>query len=481
MAHLILKKKSFTKSITTERLAAGLDIHKHYVTASLVKNNDQNFRKIKTQEFQSNPEGLLALCRFLRKYSLQYIVMESTGVYTPPVYNFLRKYNGWPEPEPDMRVINPSLIRKYPGEVHQDTLDSELLAKLGLLGLAKQSFLPSGRIEELRRLSREIQISQQESTRIKARIKRVLSQWGLTLSNINFNNGWALDLCHAIVVKEGSIASALLAILNKEIKTSSYTIRTINSRLDDFIPYSEIILPRSINVLFKGYLANLAMSQSLISLCIKQIEEILKDEPKFSYDIWRLAQISGIDERTATLICAEIGDINRFPTMKQFLSYAGAAATVYQSGTTTRKGHLSKRVNNWLKTTFYHTGKIICTVVRKDSDLRNYGKIQMSQHRDKKRLGYANTGIKVARIVYMILKHDRLYNPFHEEKSIDFEEMPMKDVKYTIKIKELRRRTNIYIRFMQKLCDEFEGQKDQIHANFMEIWKESAAWDTMKV
>ena len=107
--------------------------------------------------------------------------------------------------------------------------------------------------------------------------------------------------------------------------------------------------------------------------------------------------------------------------------------------------------------------------------------MQISHHRDKTRLAYANTGIKVARIVYMILKHDRLYYPFYEEKAKYSEEMPKKDIEYKIKIKELRRRTNIYVRFMQKLLEEFEGQKDQIYTHFTEIWKESAAQEILKV
>ena len=36
---------------------------------------------------------------------------------------------------------------------------------------------------------------------------------------------------------------------------------------------------------------------------------------------------------TGTSIVTEIGDIGRFPSVKQFLTYAGCAPTIHQSGT----------------------------------------------------------------------------------------------------------------------------------------------------
>lgn len=68
--------------------------------------------------------------------------MESTGIYTPPEYNFLLRYHGWNGQKTDFIVINPSDIRKYPGEIHKDNYDALRLVRLGLLGLAKKSLLP---------------------------------------------------------------------------------------------------------------------------------------------------------------------------------------------------------------------------------------------------------------------------------------------------------------------------------------------------
>ena len=65
-----------------------------------------------------------------------------------------------------------------------------------------------------------------------------------------------------------------------------------------------------------------------------------------------LMTVTGIAEYSAILILAEIGDIKRFKTPKELISYAGLCPGIYQSGDTERNVR-NHAVNKWLKWIMY--------------------------------------------------------------------------------------------------------------------------------
>lgn len=58
--------------------------------------------------------------------------------------------------------------------------------------------------------------------------------------------------------------------------------------------------------------------------------------------------IPGIAHYSALLIWAEIGEIERFPSPKKLVSYAGPAPSVYASGSVLRYGRITKQGSAWL-------------------------------------------------------------------------------------------------------------------------------------
>ena len=65
-----------------------------------------------------------------------------------------------------------------------------------------------------------------------------------------------------------------------------------------------------------------------------------------------LMTMSGTGEYSAILILGEIGDIKRFKTPKELVSYAGLCPGIYQSGNTERTER-NQAVNKWLKWILY--------------------------------------------------------------------------------------------------------------------------------
>jgi len=90
--------------------------------------------------------------------------------------------------------------------------------------------------------------------------------------------------------------------------------------------------------------------------CIKDEErEVIRRIKRISQNMKEttmLMSMPGIAEFSSLMILAEIGDIKRFHSSKELVSYAGLCSGIYQTGTTERTVH-NTAVNKWLKWIIY--------------------------------------------------------------------------------------------------------------------------------
>ena len=75
---------------------------------------------------------------------------------------------------------------------------------------------------------------------------------------------------------------------------------------------------------------------------IKVIEEKVEQRVLESSAAQRLLTIPGVGQYTAAVIVVEVGEIDRFDTDKQLVSYAGLDPMVHQSGDKDVRGSISK-------------------------------------------------------------------------------------------------------------------------------------------
>lgn len=97
---------------------------------------------------------------------------------------------------------------------------------------------------------------------------------------------------------------------------------------------------------------NLTQYLSLIDFLTKQIDEaeVLVERQVVEHPQAKLlTSIPGIRYVSALTIMAEIGDINRFPSAKQLMGYAGLVPSTYSSGDITRHGKITKTGSKWLR------------------------------------------------------------------------------------------------------------------------------------
>ncbi len=454
--------------------AAGLDVHKYNITACVATREglSDSISRVALQEFKNNPRGLESLLKFLAKYNLQAVVMEATGGYSTPVKAALDKFEGWSR-RPLVIVFNPTEVHHFPGELHEDKADAFAMARYALKGLLRASFIPDGVIRELRDLTREASILTKESTRAKGRIKRVLAGWGLALLNLELNDGCALDLFRALEWSSGDFGMAFGAIKSGEYTVPSTTRKALANREAEYASFITVKLPPVAHIVLRGYVLSLAAIEALIDRLVGEVEDILVKNPATAAVVDQIAAIEGIAAFTAVSIVAEVGDITRFRTVKQFLSYAGCAPSTHQSGTKIMRGRLTKRANPYLKRRFFWIGMSIATNAKGLSDNKTYADAQRARHPAKRdsKLVWVNTGAKVARIVYAILRTSRPYEACHQSNNqiAASGDTPTKAFSVRISLRDLRRRAKQFVRYLNRFRAEAPAKFQAVAEAFEKI------------
>ena len=123
-----------------------------------------------------------------------------------------------------------------------------------------------------------------------------------------------------------------------------------------------------------------------------------------------LTSISGIGKVYSAGIIAEIGNVNRFHSQASVAKFAGLVWKQHQSGEfEAQDTKLIKSGNRFLR---YYLLEAANSVRRCDSEFRRYYDLkfkEVNRHQHKRAL--ALTARKLVRLVFRLLKDNRLYKP----------------------------------------------------------------------
>jgi transposase len=168
---------------------------------------------------------------------------------------------------------------------------------------------------------------------------------------------------------------------------------------------SKAVLPDPDGMLLQQ---NLMMLEQLDAV-IKADEEKIKKESKPDRSVAIVSSVPGIGLIVGSIIATETDDIERFMNPERYTCYAGLAPSTHSSGDKTYNGRMMWQCNKWMKWAFIEAAWI-------SIGCSSYfgGLYRQCRGRGKK----ANTAItivarRMARIVYQLLKENRLY----EERS----------------------------------------------------------------
>ena len=122
--------------------------------------------------------------------------------------------------------------------------------------------------------------------------------------------------------------------------------------------------------------------------------------------------MTGIEIFSAMLIASEIGDISRFSTAKQLVSWAGMCPRVYQSGDTTHHGRIKKDSNrrvNWIMI------QATNTAVRHDDRMKRFYEQVKQRHGGNHPIAITHVANKMITIIWHMLTTMTAYSTKNSE------------------------------------------------------------------
>ena len=147
-------------------------------------------------------------------------------------------------------------------------------------------------------------------------------------------------------------------------------------------------------------LKNCARRIAHITEEITNVETEIDKQAAVNDDARLLMSMTGLGVFGSMLVASEIGDISRFKTPEQLVSWAGMCPTVYQSGDKTYHGHMKKASNRRVNWVVIQAANV---AVRHDDRLRIFYEKCKKRHGGKHVIAITHVANKMLRIIWKML------------------------------------------------------------------------------
>jgi transposase len=312
------------------RCCCGVDVHKASVVACVIAPGAEGAPRKEVRTFGTMTADLLQLVDWLVQAGCTAVAMESTGSYWKPLYNLLE---GVVE---QVLVVNAAHIKHVPGR-KTDVKDAEWIAELLRHGLLRASFIPDRPQRELRELTRYRTSLIRERTAEVNRVQKVLEGANIKLAAV------ASDLT-------GVSGRAMLAALLEGSTDVAAMAQLAQGKLRAKIPQLEQALVGQFGAHQRFLIAQqLVHIDTLDEIIARVSAEIAERVHPFVQEIVQLDGVTGVGQRTAEAVVAEIGvDMTRFPSADHLTAWAGLAPGNNESAGKRRSGK-TRKGSPWLR------------------------------------------------------------------------------------------------------------------------------------
>ena len=345
------------------------------------------------------------------------IGMEATSIYGDSLVYALREDGKLGQYPRKIHVLNPKLVNKfkesYPELPKNDDVDAFVIAdKLRFGRIGKEVYMDDYRYKALQTLTRARFYAVQDLTREKQRFANYLF---LKCSGIAQDKDIANTSATTLALMErfetvDELAFADLDELTAFIdeKGRNFADPAAKAKAIQAAARNSYRLPvtvnNSVNQAMAVSIATMRALEKQIKVLDKAIEQQFKIIPN------TLTSIPGIGKVYSAGIIAEICDIHRFRSQASVAKFAGLVWTQHQSGEFEAQDRkLIKSGNRFLR---YYLLEAANSVRRCDSEFRRYYDLkykEVNKHQHKRAL--ALTARKLVRLVFRLLKDNRLYKP----------------------------------------------------------------------
>ena len=333
------------------------------------------------------------------------IGLEATSIYGNSLVYALREDGSLGRFQRKIHVLNPKQVKKFK-EAYPDLPKNDFVD-------AKEVYMDDYRYQALRTLTRARFDVIQNLTREKQRFANYLF---LKCSGMAQDKDIQNTSATTIALMEHFETVDDLANADLD-ELTAFIAETGRGRFSDPNTVAKVIqtaargsyrLPKTVNDT-----VNQAMSVSIASIrALKEQIKVLDKAIEQQFEIIpnTLTSIPGIGKVYSAGIIAEIGDIHRFDSQASVAKFAGLVWTQHQSGEfEAEHSQMIKSGNRYLR---YYLLEAANSVRRCDSEFRRYYDLkfkEVNKYQHKRAL--ALTARKLVRLVFRLLKDNRLYTP----------------------------------------------------------------------
>ena len=357
----------------------------------------------------------------LTSHSLDTVMigMEATSVYGDNLVYFLREDATLVPFNRKIFVLNPKQVNKFKEAYNDlpknDSVDSFVIADCLRFGrINKEVYIGDYHYKALQNLTRARYFAVCNLVKEKQRFMNVLFKKYSTMTQEKvFSDTFSTT---ALAVYDEFESAEALANMDLH-ELTAFIMEKGKNRFPDPDSVAKAIqkaarssyrLPKTVNDSVNQVLSISITSIKALESQIKEFDKAIAAQMKLLPDV--LTSIPGIGPVYSAGIMAEIGDINRFENHAQLAKYAGLAWTQYQSGgfeaQTTR---LIRSGNRFLK---YYLCEAALSLVRCDKEYSNFYHLKYKEvNRYQHKRALALTARKLVRLVFALLKDNRLYLP----------------------------------------------------------------------
>ncbi len=403
-------------------LYVGIDVSsKSNVVYFMLPNGDKHSNFSVANSHDGSTQLVKRICSALTSESLDTVSigLEATSVYGDNLVYFLREDASLASFNRKIHVLNPKQVNKFKESYNDlpknDWIDSFVIADCLRFGrINKEVYIGDYHYKALQNLTRARYFAVCNLTKEKQRFMNVLFKKYSTMTQEKvFSDTFSTT---ALAVYDEFESAEALAYMDLQ-ELTAFIIEKGKNRFPDPDAVAKAIqkaarssyrLPKTVNDSVNQVLSISITSMKALESQIKEFDKAIAAQMKLLPNV--LISIPGIGPVYSAGIMAEIGDINRFDNQAALAKYAGLAWTQHQSGNfEAQNTRLIHSGNRFFK---YYLCEAAFSLVRCDKEYSNFYHLkykEVNKYQHKRAL--ALTARKFVRLVFTLLKDNRLYRP----------------------------------------------------------------------
>jgi transposase len=417
--------------------AAGIDIgsRSHWVCVGFCTTDTTDC----IREFPTHTDGLLQLLAWLQQQQVTTVALESTGIYWIPLYELLEA-NGI-----EAILVDGRYTKQVKGRPKTDRRDCQWIYRLHSVGLLSAAFRPDAQTCQLRSYLRQRGNLIRYASQHIQHMEKALEQMNLKLREVISDLTGVTGRAIIPAILKGTRDPVQLAQLrHRQCKApaaelaqalhGSYRDEHLFALRQAYEAWQFYQKQQDkVDVQIEQQLQRMKQDRALPPLPPRARKAGYKpNEPRFDvraalyYVVGiDLTEIEGIGELTALTLVSELGpEVSKFATVKHFCSWLGLCPQLKKTGGRIKSSRTRPGVNR----------AAVALRLAANSLYASKGALGAFLRRQKARLGappaVTATAHKLARIVYLALKHGREYvRQSQEAYAAQMREQELKAVK----------------------------------------------------